>query len=551
MPNLDGPGRDDLERFERGLGRNAANFAALSPLGFLARTALANPTKVAVVHGEKQVDYATLHERSVRLASALQRLGVRPGQVVSVLAPNVPCALEAHYGVPMAGAVLHAINTRLDPRSIAYMLDHAQTVVLIVDRELGPLAREALSLCRVRPQVVAADDPGCGLGELVGDHGYDALIASGDPDFAWQAPDDEWRAIALNYTSGTTGLPKGVVYHHRGAYLLAMGNIVSAGLLTQSAYLWTVPMFHCNGWCFTWGLAVVGATHVCLRHVRAAEIYAAIDTAGVTHFAGAPTVLNMLVQEAAHRAQPLPRRVQAITGGAPPPAAVIAGMEHAGFAITHVYGLTETYGPSVLGVWDSAWDGLPLDERSKLKARQGVRHPCLEHLSVRHPETLEEVPPDGKTAGEVMFAGNLVMKGYLDDEAATQQAFRGGVFHSGDIAVVHANGSIQITDRAKDVIISGGENISSVEVEGVLFRHPHVLEAAVVARPDVTWGETPCAFVALKPGAPALADHDIIAFCRAELAHFKCPKHVVFGDLPKTATGKVQKFLLRERAQRL
>ncbi len=538
------------ERFENGLERNAANHHALSPLSFLARTVQAYPDHLALVHKGTRRTYREFSERCLRLASGLQKRGIGPGDVVSVLAPNVPSALEAHYGVPLAGGVLHAMNVRLDAPTIAYMLDHAQTKLWIVDPEYTELARAALSLAQVRPFLVYAEDPHFPEKDRFGDLSYEELLKEGDPTAEFGGPDDEWRAIALNYTSGTTGNPKGVVYHHRGAYLTAMGNVIASNLGRHAVYLWTVPMFHCNGWCFPWAVTLMAGTHVCLRHVRASEILDAIEQQGVTHFSAAPTVLNMIVQEEQTRPLKLERTVEVATGGAPPPATVLSAMERAGFRVTHIYGLTETYGPAVFNLAHESWKDLSADARATLNARQGIRGPTLENLSVRDPETLAEVPRDGQTVGEVMFSGNIVMKGYLGDPEATARAFQGGYFHSGDLGVMHPDGYIQLTDRSKDIIISGGENISSIEVENALFRHPHVLEAAVVARPDEKWGETPCAFVTLKPGAPSVSAEEIIKFCRTVLAGYKCPKHVVFAELPKTSTGKVQKFVLRERAKR-
>jgi fatty-acyl-CoA synthase len=454
--------------------------------------------------------------------------------------------LEAHYGVPMCGGVLNTLNTRLDAPIIAFSLDHADAKVVIVDREFAHVIKAALARSKVKPFIIDYDDPVfTGEGEQIGAIEYEQFLRGADPEFAWALPKNEWDAISLNYTSGTTGDPKGVVYHHRGAFLLAAGNVVTCGMAKHPVYLWTLPMFHCNGWCFTWTVTALAGTHVCLRRVEAAAIYDAIERDGVTHLCGAPVVMNMLLNA---RDRKLPRAVNMMTAGAAPPAAVIGGMEALGFKITHVYGLTEVYGPSTICAWHDEWDALSGDERARLKSRQGVAYPVLEGLMVADPETLEPVPPDGETMGEVFMRGNIVMKGYLKNPKATEEAFAGGWFHTGDLAVAHPDGYIEIKDRSKDIIISGGENISTIEVEDVLYRHPAVMEAAVVARPDPNWGETPCAFVTLKDGARAEAA-EIIAFCRERMARFKAPRHIVFGPLPKTSTGKIQKFVLRERAK--
>ena len=467
------------------------------------------------------------------------------------MAPNIPPVLDAHFGVPMTGAVLNTLNIRLDAATIAFTLDHAETKVLITDREFAHVIKPALEMCKAKPLVIDIDDPVyTGKGERLGEIEYEDFIAAGDPDFVWSGPDDEWRAISLNYTSGTTGNPKGVVYHHRGAYLNAVDNIVSAGMTGSSVYLWTLPMFHCNGWCFTWSLAVVGGTHVCLRRVEAGAIYSAIAEHKVTHLCGAPIVMGMLINAAAELKKPLPNKVELFTAAAPPPAAVIAAMEANGFKITHLYGLTETYGPSTLCAWNEDWDALPAEKQAELKARQGVKSPMLAGLDIMDPITMEPVPRDGLTMGEVMFRGNLVMKGYLKNRKASDEAFAGGWFHSGDLGVIHPDGYIQLRDRSKDIIISGGENISTIEVEDVLYKHPKILEAAVVARPDEKWGETPCAFVYLKAGE-TMTEEEVIAFCKEHLAGYKVPRTVIFEELPKTSTGKVQKFILRDRARAL
>jgi len=534
--------------YDIGLDKNAANYVPLSPIGFLLRSAAVYPNRLAVLHGERRYSWREALERCRRLAAALAVRGVGRGDTVALMAPNIPEAFEVHFGVPMAGAVLNALNIRLDPETIAFILRHGEAKVLITDTEFAPVVKEALARLEQKPVIIdIADAMGPG-GERLGEIDYEAFLRTGDPAFPELTPEDEWDAIALNYTSGTTGNPKGVVYHHRGAYLNALGNVLVWGMREHPVYLWTLPMFHCNGWCFPWTITAMAGTHVCLRRVETAAIYEAIAREGVTHLCGAPVVMNMLLNAGPGLKRSLDRRIEMMTAGAPPPAAVIEGMEALGFHITHVYGLTEVYGPAVVCAWHDEWDDLPAAERARLKARQGVTYPVLEELTVADPVTLASVAPDGATMGEVVMRGNIVMKGYLKNPRATEEAFAGGWFHSGDLGVLHPDGYIELKDRSKDIIISGGENISTIEVEDVLYRHPAVLEAAVVARPDPMWGETPCAFVALKPEAAATAD-DIIAFCRDHLARFKVPRTVLFGPLPKTSTGKIQKFVLRERAK--
>ncbi len=539
------------DKYDRDLDRVPANYMSLSPLTFLARAAAVYPQQLAWVHGKRRANYAKFYARCRQLASALAGHGIGRGDTVAVMAPNVPAMLEAHYGVPLCGGVINALNIRLDAAAIAFILDHGEARVLITDREFSPTIAEALKLAKTKPLVIDIDDPlYSGPGERLGEIEYEEFIATGNAEFPLTLPDDEWQAIALNYTSGTTGDPKGVVSHHRGAYLAALGNTVVWNLPPHATYLWTLPMFHCNGWCFTWTMSVVAGTHVCLRKTTAEGAYAAMNEYGVTHFCGAPIVMNMLANALAGVQRTTDRTIEVMTAGSAPPAAVIAAMESQGFRVTHAYGLTETYGPAVVCAWHDEWDALPLDDRATLKARQGVPYQVMEGLMVANPETLEPCPADGETMGEIFMRGNITMKGYLKNPRSTQAAFAGGWFHSGDLGVMHPNGYIELKDRSKDIIISGGENISTIEVEGVLYRHPKVLEAAVVARPDETWGETPCAFVTLKDGCQVTAD-EIIEFCRVNLAHFKAPKTVVFGPLPKTSTGKILKYALREQAAAL
>jgi len=540
--------------YDRHLDKNAANYAPLTPLTFLERAAAVFPAKTAVIHGDRSYSYREFAVRCRQLASALAKAGVGLGDTVAVLSGNIPATLEAHYGVPMIGAVLNAMNIRLDAGTIGFCLGHGNAKVFIVDREFADVARMAIAQLERKPIVVEIDDP---VAQYPDDTPhltaveYEDFIASGDPAFPWRPPEDEWQAISLNYTSGTTGNPKGVVYHHRGAYLNAIGDILTFGIDGRAIYLWTLPMFHCNGWSFTWGITAAAATHVCLRRVDPALIYPMIKRHGVTHMCGAPIVLNMLANAPDSVKVAFDRVVEVATGGAAPPSPVIEAMERNGFRVTHLYGLTETYGPNTVCAWQSEWDDKPLQERSRQMARQGVRYLTSEDVRVGDPETMNELPSDGQSIGELMVRGNTVMKGYLKNPSATEAAFRGGWFHTGDLAVRHADGYVEIKDRSKDIIISGGENISSLEVEEVLYRHPKVLEAAVVARPDDKWGETPCAFITPRPTADELTAAEIISWCRDNMARFKIPRTVVFGPLPKTSTGKIQKFVLREQARQL
>jgi fatty-acyl-CoA synthase len=539
--------------FDLGLDRTPANFAALTPLGFLERAGTVYPDLPAVVHGsggsEVRRTWGELYARCRRLAHALHQRGLGRGDTVAVMLPNTPAMVEAHFGVPMAGCVLNAINTRLDAASVAFMLQHGEAKLFIVDREFSAVAQQAVAQLSRPLEVIDVEDPVYdGPGQRIGSQEYEALITAGAPTFAWQPPADEWDAIALNYTSGTTGNPKGVVYHHRGAYLNAVANILVWAMPHHPVYLWTLPMFHCNGWCFPWTVAAMAGLNVCLRRVEAAAIFEAIRAHRVTHYCGAPIVHAMLVNAPASLREGISHRVHAMVAAAAPPAAMIEGMDRMGFELTHVYGLTEVYGPATVCAKQPGWECLSLAERATMNGRQGVRYPMQEAVAVLDPETLEPVPHDGQSIGEVMFRGNITMKGYLKNEAATQEAFRGGWFHSGDLAVVQPDGYLRIKDRSKDIIISGGENISSIEVEDVLYRHPAVMAAAVVAQPDPKWGEAPCAFVELKEGAGATED-ELRAHCRQHLAGFKVPKRIVFGPLPKTSTGKIQKFILRQQAK--
>ncbi|SAL27518.1 acyl-CoA synthetase [Caballeronia arvi] len=534
--------------YDEGLPKTTANFAALTPLNFIERAASVYPTRTAVVHGDVRRNWAETYARTRRLASALAARGIGVGDTVAAMLPNTPEMVEAHFGVPMTGAVLNALNTRLDANTLAFMLTHGEAKAVLVDREFSDVMRRALENVPQNVLVIDVDDPQyTGAGERIGEIDYEALLASGDPAYEWSPPSDEWNAICLNYTSGTTGNPKGVVYHHRGAYTNAISNILEWDMPTHAVYLWTLPMFHCNGWCFPWTVAARAGVNVCLRKIEAKTVFDLIRKEGVTHYCGAPIVQNLLVNAPDEMKAGIQQKVHAMVAGAAPPATMIEGMERMGFQLTHVYGLTEVYGPATVCAHQEEWSELDVHERARLNARQGVRYHLQDAVSVRDPSTMECVRSDGERIGEIMFRGNIAMKGYLKNAAATEEAFRGGWFHTGDLAVAYPDGYVRIKDRSKDIIISGGENISSIEVEDVLYRHPAVLAVAVVAKPDARWGETPCAFVELKPGAHASVE-ELIAHCKEQLAGFKVPRAIEFCELPKTSTGKIQKFALRKIA---
>jgi len=533
---------------EQELPRNAANYAPLTPLSFIARAAHIWPQRMAVVHGARRYTWEESYARSRRLASALAQRGIGRGGTVAAMLSNTPEMVEAHFGVPMCGGILNTLNTRLDAEAIGFMLQHGEAKVLLTDTEFAPIVGPALARLAQKPLVIDIVDALGPGGDRLGEADYETFIATGDPGFAWQPPEDEWQSISLNYTSGTTGNPKGVVYHHRGAYLNALSNIIDWGMPRHSVYLWTLPLFHCNGWCFAWTMAANAGTNVCLRKVEAQAIFDAIRAHGVTHYCGAPIVHSLLINAPEEMKHGIAHKVSGLVAAAAPPAAMIEGMERLGFDLTHVYGLTETYGPAAVCAKHTEWATLPIGARTERNGRQGVRYTVEEGMAVLDSETMLPVPPDGETMGEIMFRGNITMKGYLKNPAATREAFAGGWFHSGDLAVMQPDGYVKIKDRSKDVIISGGENVSSLEIEDVLYRHPAVLAAAVVAQPDPKWGETPCAFVEIKPDA-TISEPELIEHCRQHLARFKAPKKIVFGVLPKTSTGKIQKFLLRERAR--